>query len=146
MVVVAVSWTQAARELVDRVGVGMDAVWSLVYAAQSGVLHLALVEALDKDLSLTSAGMDLADALGELEWVRPELAANSLALDLGPARRDAVNECRSAVAGLMTAALEVAAGLLDGQGEELATAEVLALGRVVHRVGSASTRVSGRLV
>lgn len=141
----AVSWMQPARELVERLGVGMDALWSLVYAAQSGALRLALVEPLDEDLSLTSAGMDLAEALGELEWVRPELATCSIALDLGPARLDDVIGCRASVTGLLAAAVDVIVALLRGQGEELDTPEVLALGRVAHQVGSAYTRVTGRL-
>lgn len=140
----AVSWTLPARELVDRLGVGMDALWSLLFAAQSGVLRLALVDPLDADLSLTEAGMDIADALGELEWVRPELAACSIAVDLGPARLDDVIACRTSITGLLSAAVEVTAGLLGGQGEELDTPDVLALGRVVHQVGSAYTRVNGR--
>ena len=70
------SWTESAQLLVDRVGAGMDALWSLTYAAQGAALQLALLEPLDEDLSLTSAGMDLAEALGELEWARPQLAAS----------------------------------------------------------------------
>lgn len=142
---VAVSWTEPARELVDRLGVGMDALWSLVYAAQTGALRLALVEPLDEDLSLTSAGMDLADALGELEWVRPELAGCSIAVDLGPAPLDDVVACRTSIAGLLAAAVDVVVALLREQGEELDAPDVLALARVAHQVGSAYTGVTGRL-
>ena len=145
MVVVTVSWTQPAQELVDRLGIGMDALWSLIYAAQVGALSLALVEPLDEDLSLTEAGMDLADALGELEWVCPELTAGSVAVDLGPAPLDDVSACRAAIAGLLAAAVDVVVALLREQGEELDTPDLLAVARVAHLVGSAYTQVSGRL-
>ena len=29
------SWTEPARELVDRLGVGLDALWAMVFTAQS---------------------------------------------------------------------------------------------------------------
>ena len=145
VVVVTVSWTQPAQELVDRLEVGMDALWSLIYAAQTGALSLALVEPLDEDLSLTEAGMDLADALGELEWVRPELTAGSVAVDLGPAPLDDVSACREAIAGLLAAAVDVVVGLLREQGEQLDTPDLLAVARVAHLVSSAYTQVTGRL-
>ena len=142
---VTVSWTEPARELVDRLGVGMDALWSLTYAAEAGALRLALVEPLDEDLSLTAAGMDLAEALSELEWVRPELAACSLAFDPGPAPLDDVTACRASIAGLLAAAVDVIVGLLRSQGEELDTPYLLAVARVAHLLGSAYTHVTGRL-
>ena len=145
VVVMAVSWTEPARELVNRLGVGLDAVWSLVYSAQTGALRLALVEPLDEDLTLTEASMDLAEALDEIEWARPELTASSVAVDLGPARFDDVLACRGVIAGLMAAAIDVIVGLLREQGEELDTPDVLAMARVAHLVGSAYTRVTGRL-
>jgi hypothetical protein len=145
VVVMAVSWTQPAQELVDRLRVGLDALWSLIYAAQSGALQLALVEPLDEDLSLTTAGMDLAEALSELEWVRPELAACSVAFDPGPAPLDDVTACRATIADLLTTAVDVLVGLLRGQGEELDTPDLLALARVAHLLGAAYTRVTGRL-
>lgn len=145
VVVVTVSWTHSAEELVDRLGVGMDALWSLVYAAQSGALQLALVEPLDEDLSLTAAGMDLAEALGELEWVRPELASGSVVVDPGPAPLDDVSACRASIAGLLAAAVDVVVALLREHGEELDTPDVLAVARVAHLVGAAYTRVTGRL-
>lgn len=145
VVVVAVSWTEPARELVDRLGSGLDALWSLLYAAQSGTLRLALVEPLDDDLSLTAAGMDLAEALSELEWVRPELAACEVAFDPGPARLDDVAACRASIAGLLAAAVDVIVGLLRGPAEELDTPDLLAVARVAHLLGSAYTRVTGRL-
>jgi len=84
-----VSWTEPARELVDRLGVGMEALWSLVFSAQAGALRLATVEPLDQDFALSDAGIGLADALAELEWARPELAAG-VSVELGPVRWDDV--------------------------------------------------------
>jgi len=80
-----VSWTEPARELVDRLGAGMDALWALLFAAQHGALRLALVVPLDDDPSLTEAAVDLGEALEELEWVRPQLPSGGLAVGLGPA-------------------------------------------------------------
>ena len=145
VVAVTVSWTEPTHELVDRLGVRMDALWSLIYAAQSGALRLALVEPLDEDLSLTAVGMDLAEALSELEWVRPELAGCSVAFDPGPAPLDEVTACRASITGLLAAAVDVIVGLLRRQGEELDTPDVLAVARVAHLLGSAYTRVTGRL-
>ena len=99
----SVSWREPARDLANRLGVGLDALWSLVYAAQSSALELALVEPLDEDLSLTAPGMDLADALSELEWVSPELATCSVVFDPGTAPLDDVTACRACTAGSCSA-------------------------------------------
>ena len=133
-----VSWTEPARELVDRLGVGMEALWSLVFSAQAGALRLATVEPLDQDFALSDAGIGLADALAELEWARPELAAG-VSVELGPVRWDDVIAYRQAIAGLLAAALEVVADLL--RSAELDTPDVLALARAVHLVSAAHQRV-----
>jgi hypothetical protein len=65
--------------------------------------------------------MDLADALSELEWVRPELTAGSVAVDLGSAPLDEVSACRAAIAFLLAAAIDVVVGLPREQGEQLET-------------------------
>ena len=124
----------------------MDALWSLIYAGQAGALRLALVEPLDEDLSLTSAGMDLAEALSELEWVRPELATGSLAFDPVLSPLDEVTAYRASIVGLLRVAVDVVVGLLREQGEELDTADVLALARVANLLGSAYTRMTGHLL
>lgn len=133
-----VSWTEPARELVDRLGVGMEALWSLVFSAQDGALRLAMVEPLDEDFALSDAGVGLADALAELEWARPELAAG-ISVELGSVQWDDVIAYRQAIAGLLAAALEVVADLL--RSAELDTPDVLALARVVHLVSAAHQRV-----
>lgn len=140
-----VSWTGPARELVDRLGAGVDALWSLAYSAQSGALRLATVEPLDEDFALSEAAMDLADALGEIEWARPELTGVAITVDLGPPCWDDVIAYRDAIAGLLAAAIDVVVALLRDPAEELDTPDVLALARVVHLVGSAHQRVTGHL-
>jgi hypothetical protein len=54
-----------AEEVVDRLGYGPESLWSLLYAAQSAALTLALVEPLDQRLALTAAGDLLGDALDD---------------------------------------------------------------------------------
>lgn len=116
----------------------MEALWSLVFSAQDGALRLAMVEPLDEDFALSDAGVGLADALAELEWARPELAAG-ISVELGPVQWDDVIAYRQAIAGLLAAALEVVADLL--RSAELDTPDVLALARVVHLVSAAHQRV-----
>ena len=137
-----VSWTEPARELVDRLGVGLEALWSLVFSAQGGALRLATVEPLDEDFALSDAAIGLADALGELEWARPELAAG-VAIDLGAVPWNAVISYRQSIAGLLAAAIEVVAELLREHATELDAADVLALARVVHLVAAARELVNG---
>ena len=132
----------AACELVDRLGVGMEALWSLVFSAQAGALRLATVEPLDQDFALSDAGIALADALAELEWVRPELAAG-VAVDLGPVRWDDVIAYRQSITALLSAAVEVIAALLRERGAELDAAELLALGSAATLIGSSSRLIAG---
>lgn len=151
-----VSW-DPARELVGRLGSGLDAVWSLLYAAQNAALRLALVDN-ERLVELTEAGMDLTDAVSELEWARPDLADNGIAYDPGPAPNDGVLRSRETVALLIAAGRDLVVALLR-QDEELAAAqgdtatpgesltldEVLALARVALLAETAHRRVSGAL-
>ena len=129
--------------LVERCA-GMEGLWSLIYAAQRGVLRLALDPHLDRDLSLTYAAIDLGEAIGELEWAYPQLPATSPAVDLGPASADRAEECREALAALLSRALEVAAGLVRDH-HDLSSADALAVARVIHLLTSAHDRITGRL-
>ena len=129
--------------LVERC-VGMEGLWSLIYAAQRGVLRLALDPHLDRDLSLTFAAIDLGEAIGELEWAYPQLPATSPAVDLGPASVARVDECREALAALLSRALEVAAGIVRDD-RDLGSADALAVARVIHLITSAHDRITGRL-
>jgi len=129
--------------LVERC-VGMEGLWSLIYAAQRGVLWLALDPHLDRDLSLTFAAIDLGGAIGVLEWAYPHLPATSPAVDVGPVSAARVEECRGALAALLSRGLEVAAGIVRDD-HDLGSAEVLAVPRVNHLVTSAHNRITGRL-
>ena len=129
--------------LVERCA-GMEGLWSLMYAAQHGVLRLALDPHLDRDLSLTFAAIDLGEAIGELEWAYPQLPATSPAVDLGRASADGAEECREALAALLSRGLEVAAGIVR-EDRDLDSADALAVARVIHLLTSAHDRITGRL-
>lgn len=137
------SWRQPAQVLVERCA-GMEGLWSLIYAAQHGVLRLALDPHLDRDLSLTYAAIDLGEAIGELEWIHPQLPATSPAVDLGSASAARAEECRQALAALLSRALEVAGGIVRDD-RDLPTADVLAVARVTHLLTSAHDRITRRL-
>ena len=129
--------------LVERCA-GMEGLWSLIYAAQRGVLRLALDPHLDRDLSLTYAAIDLGEAIGELEWAYPQLPATSPAVDLGPASAARVKDCREALAALLNRALEVAAGIVCDD-LDMDSVDALAVARVIHLLTSAHDRITGRL-
>lgn len=136
-------WEDLSSELIDRLGIGMEAIWALVRAAQSGALALALVEPLDGDLSLSDAAGVLGDALEELELLRPELAAGGVAGELGPVPLDGLSGYRTAIAGLLGTALDVVVIMLREQ--DLDTPELLGLATVASLVGSGKQLVIGRL-
>ena len=147
-----VSWTEPARELVDRLGVGLDALWAMVFTAQIGALQLALIDPLDGDMVLTDAATQLAEALEELEWVRPELTLGGMSIDLGPVPWDDLIAYRSNISGLLAAAIDVIAELLrtstpatstPGGSSRLDPGELLAVTRVVHLVSGAYQLVIG---
>ena len=142
-----VSWTEPARELVDRLGVGLDALWAMVFTAQIGALQLALIDPLDGDMVLTDAATQLAEALEELEWVRPELTLGGMSIDLGPVPWDDLIDYRSNISGLLAAAIDVIAELLrtsaPGGSSRLDPGELLAVTRVVHLVSGAYQLVIG---
>ena len=144
------NWTEPARLMIERLVVDAGAhelsgLWSLTKAAQQAALRLALDPAVDSDLSMTHAAMDLAEALEELEWSDPAICSVAVALDLGDPPEDS-GQCREVIASLLVGALEVtAAALRAPAGEESSTAEILMLARVVHLLTSAHLRVVGRL-
>jgi hypothetical protein len=142
-------WMVPARVLVAQLDRGIEGLWSLVYAAQVGVLQLALGRGpgggVEGDLTLTLAAMDLGEAIEELEWHHPDLPAVASAVDLGPAPPDGLADCRLAVAELLVAALDVVAGLLRDPEQPIDTTEVLYLARIVHLLTNAHLRVTGRM-
>jgi hypothetical protein len=142
-------WAEPARLMVERfVDAGayeLSGLWSLTKAAQQASLRLALDPAVDFDLSMTHAAMDLAEALDELEWSDPAVAAVAVALDLGDPPT-VPKGCREVIASLLVGALEItAAALRAPTGEGSSTAEILMLARVVHLLTSAHLRVVERL-
>lgn len=136
-------WADAAQGLVDRLGYGMDALWAVLYAAQ----HAALVVALDDppgDDTLTRVGMSVGDALGEVEWARPELARYGITLDLRPDPAADPIQQREQLASVLAVAAKVVRVLTTDAGDEtLDTSDVLALGRIAVAVHAASTELVG---
>ena len=110
-------------------------------------------------MALSGAAWDLGDALGEIEWVRPELAAHGVAVDLGPAPLDdagvvsrragrgAAPRCRRRSTGCCTSTPRHrhrhrhwhGTGTVEG----FDTAELCALARVVTLLGRAHAAVAG---
>jgi hypothetical protein len=99
---------------------------------------------LDDNLAFTEAALDLREAVEELEWVHPELPLRAVSVDLGDAPLDQVTACRTALGGLLTAALTEARRLTSLPGE-LDTPQVLALARTSQLAASAHRRVTGLL-
>jgi hypothetical protein len=140
---VTTSWSETAEGLLDRLGYGMDALWAVLYAAQ----HAALVLALDDppgDDTLTRVGIDLADALGEVEWARPELARYGIALDLRPETGLDPGVRREQLAGVIAVAGKIARALaVDAGDETLDLDDLTALTRVLSATSAASASLVG---
>ena len=62
----------------------------------------------------------------------------------GPRRRTRAEECREALAALLSRGLEVAAGIVR-EDRDLDSADALAVARVIHLLTSAHDRITGRL-
>lgn len=137
-----VLWQDLKAELLDRLGNGVEALWSLLYAAQSGVFALSLITPLDEDFSLSDAATDLMLALDELECARPELLLTGFAMDLGPVGRDDLTAYRQSIQGLLSAAKEQLELLLKDGLAEFETPAVLALAATATLTGSAQRRLS----
>lgn len=126
--------TELAVELVDRLGVGMEALWSLMRSAEAGILSLSLVPPLDEDFALTDAARLLGDALEELESGQP---GGAISIDFGPPNWDELYAFRVQITVSLGAAMNLIDRLLKEQSEELETSELLALARVVPLVSAA---------
>ena len=140
----ALAWVQPARIVAERLGTGIDALWAVLYAAQIATLQLAELTSMDEERPLSGAAWDLQEALEELEWVRPELAAHGVALDLGPAPLDRIDACREALADVLHVALRVVTAMLRDQVEDCDTSELLALAHATTLIGAAHVRITGR--
>jgi len=139
-----VSWLEPAKRIAD-VAAGWDGLWCLLVTARREALALAVLPGLDDDLRFTEAALDLREAVEELEWLHPDLPLRAVTVEFGDAPLDKVNACRTAVTGLLTAALATARQLNSLPGE-LNTAAVLALARVSQLAASAHRRVTGLLL
>jgi hypothetical protein len=137
-------WQDVASEVRDRLGVGPEALCSLLFTAQSAVFGLSLMSPLDEDLDLSEAAAELMLALDELEAAQPELLLETLAIDLGPVPLDDLAGYRSAIDGLLAAARDQIVSVFQYGLDDLTVEQVLALASVVTHVGSAARRVAGR--
>lgn len=137
-------WKDVASEVRDRLGVGPEALWSLLYTAQSAVFALSLMSPLDEDLDLSDAATELMLALDELEAAQPELLLETLAIGLGPVPLDDLDGYRLAIDGLLAAARDQIVWVFQYGLDDLTVEQVLALASVVTHVGSAARRVAGR--
>ena len=146
VVVMTVSWTEPARELVELLGVGLDALASLLVSAQAGALTLSLIEPLDEDFWLSDAAIALGDALDQLALVAPETSQCPVTVTLGALRWDDLIAYRQGIEGLLGAAADVVAQMLREQAADLDTTQLLALAHVVHLVGRAYRLVGGRVL
>jgi hypothetical protein len=139
------SWQVTAGRVVDRLGVGLDALWAVLFAAQTAALLLSLAGPLVDEQPLSAVALDLAEAVEELEWARPELTAHSVGLDLASIPGGDRAQGRAALAGLLRVALGVATGLLRDPDQALDAAELLAVARVVTLIGTAHVGTTGQL-
>lgn len=145
VVTVATNWDGSIRAVADRLGYGMDALWAVLYAAQHAALALALDDPPGDD-RLTRVGMDLADALAEVESVRPELAHHGIALALGTDPDFDPLARRAQLATMITGAGELVRVLTMGNGDEpLDTEDLLGLTRTVVAVAAAYATLTGQL-
>ena len=113
--------------------------------AQTAALLLSLAGPLVDEQPLSAVALDLAEAVEELEWARPELAAHGASLDLILIPDGDLAQGRAALAGLLRVALGMTAGLLRDPEQPLDTAELLAVSRVVTLVGTAHVGTTGQL-
>lgn len=137
-------WQDVASEVRDRLGGGPEALWSLLYTAQSAVFALSLMSPLDEDLDLSDAATELMLALDELEAAQPELLLETLAIDLGPVALDDLAGYRSAIDGLLAAASDQIVSVFQYGLDDVTVEQILALASVVTHVGSAARRIGGR--
>ena len=146
MVIVGTLWVQPAHELLEDAEPGMPAVWSAVFAAQNAALWLEASNPDVGDSSTTEASMDLTEALSELEWVQPWLAAGDV-VDLGPvASPDEYELCVLQAAELVRAAVEQTVRMLAAPEVELTVPELVSLSRAVKLLSDAHVRLTGRLM
>jgi len=144
-VVTTVVWQDGHDELHDKLGDGVETLWSLLHAAQAGVIGLALMLPLDDGAGFDDAATNVMLALDELELVRPELMLVSFTADLGPVDVEDIGGYQAAIVGLLQAAGEHVALLARNGLPGLETSAVLALATVASLAGTAERLVVGRV-
>ena len=138
-------WQDVACEVRDRLGGGTEALWSLLFTAQSGVFELSLMAPLGEDVALGAAAEELMLALDELEAAQPELLLETLAIDLGPVTLADLTGYRTAIAGLLEGIQDQVARLSQTGLDSLDVEQLLALASVATLVGSARRLVAAQL-
>jgi len=144
-VVMTVVWQDLRDELHDRLGEGVETLWSLLCAAQTGMIGLGLMLPLDDGVGLDDAAVNVMLALDELELVRPELMFISFRADLGPVDVNDLGGYQAAIVGLLQAAGEHVALLARNGLPGFETSAVLALATVASLVGTAQRLVMARV-
>jgi hypothetical protein len=122
-------WPRPVQTLVASTPSNITGPWSLLQTVAVAVCQLSWLPALDDDLSLTHAAMDLREGAGELQWAHPCLPTTGIVIDVVAASVDDVHGCRTAITALIRAALHTTARLLDQPA--LSSPDLLTLGRVV---------------
>lgn len=140
-----VVWQELRDELHDRQGEGVETLSSLLFAAQTRAIALALMLPLDDGAGLEDAATNIMLALDELELVRPELMFVSFTADLGPVDVDDIEGYQAAIDELLQAAGEHDALLALNGLPGLEASAVLALATVASLVGTAQRLVVGRV-
>ena len=138
-------WDEMATEVVQRLGSGLDTIWSLLEAAEYSTLSLSLVDP-SGDVGLSAGVADLMEARSELEWIRPELQFAQQALDLTPDGDGSADEHRSAAVAYLESSLQLARTVLRDEGGSMSLQEMAGLARVITLASGAYTRLTGRLV
>lgn len=137
---------EPVRDMVARLGAGVEALWAVLFAAQNGALTLALLTPMEAERSFTAVAVDLAEALGELEWVHPKLTRSGIAIDLGAAAVSDESAGTDILAELLRVGVRVVSGMLREPTTELDTPELLALARTVTLLGDAHLHLTGHLL
>lgn len=133
-------WSPRAAVLAEHSAAGLDGLWTLLQAAEIALIRLGS----DSRISphVLNAGLDVREALGELDWLHPELEGSAVTADLGP--QGSGEDPRPVVRALLAAALVRCSGL--ARERRLSAEELAMLGRVSTLLESAERRVRRELV
>ena len=138
-------WDEMTDEVVQRLGSGLDTIWSLLEAAEYSTLSVSLLDP-SGTVELSAAVADLLEARSELEWLRPELQFAQQGLDLSPDEDSAADVHRTAAVAYLESSLQLVRTVLRDEGGAMSLQEMAGLARVITLTSSAYTRLTGRLV